>query len=122
MKVLINFMGDLAEYSGISAAGHEIISARDLNPADQKDVYPELDGIISVNVAGSQMEQAPRLRVVISPVIGAERLDQETATRLGVLACNSPSPENFHGVAEATVGLIITLNKRLKRKEARLRA
>jgi phosphoglycerate dehydrogenase-like enzyme len=122
MKVLIGGLGEPEEYAGLTQAGHELIDGRGLRGEQLLALYEDLDGAISGSVTGAQMERAKRLRAVISPVIGAERLDQDTATRLGIVACNSPSPENFHGVAEATVGLIITLNKRLKRKEARLRA
>jgi D-3-phosphoglycerate dehydrogenase len=36
---------------------------------------------------------------------------------LGILCCNSPTPENYLGVAEATVGFMVALFKRLKLNE-----
>jgi len=123
MKVLVGFGENLEQsYAPLIAAGHEVISSRGRSNEEITALYGELDGVISGAVPGSLMARTPRLRVVISPVIGAERIDHEEATRLGILACNSPSPENFNGVAEATIGLMVALNKRLKRKEARLRS
>src|SRR6266536_5079136 len=43
------------------------------------------------------------------------------ALRLGVLVANSPTPENFIAVAEATIGLMLMLQKRIKHNETRLR-
>jgi len=63
----------------------------------------------------------PLLQAVVCPVIGVDQIDQDTATRAGVLVCNSPTLSNFIGVAEATVGLIVALMKQLKRNEAELR-
>jgi phosphoglycerate dehydrogenase-like enzyme len=50
---------------------------------------------------------APRLRAVVSPVIGVEGIDLDAATARGVLVCNSPIPENYEGVAEGTILLIL---------------
>jgi D-3-phosphoglycerate dehydrogenase len=44
-------------------------------------------------------------------------VDVEAATDLGILCCNSPTPENYLGVAEATMGLMVALFKRLKFNE-----
>src|SRR5205823_12098588 len=80
------------------------------------------DVIIS-GIAGRRlMESAPRLRAVIGPAIGYERIDVKAATDLAIVACNSPSWENFTGVAEATIGLMLALGKRIKHKEAVLRS
>jgi lactate dehydrogenase-like 2-hydroxyacid dehydrogenase len=45
------------------------------------------------------MLQAPRLRAIITTSIGVERIDIPAASELGILVCNSPSVENFSGVA-----------------------
>ena len=44
-----------------------------------------------------------------------------SGSKLGVLVANSPTPENFIAVAEATIGLILMLLKRIKHNEAKLR-
>jgi len=68
------------------------------------------------------IDTCPNLQVMVCAVIGVDKMDQEAATRRGVLICNSPAPENFISLAEATVGLIVALMKGLKRNEAELRA
>ena len=67
------------------------------------------------------MEAAPRLRLVIVPFIGTDKIDIEVASRLGILVANSPTPENFIAVAEATVALTLMLQKRIKHNEAKMR-
>lgn len=67
------------------------------------------------------MEGCHNLRAVVKASIGVENVDIKAATELGVLVCNSPVPENFIGVAEATVGLILALIKRLKLNEENIR-
>jgi len=121
VKVLVSFQGEDEDYAGLTAAGHEMIRARGLSREQIDELFKELDGAISSNVTRPMMAQAKNLRVVISPVIGAERIDHEAATEFGILACNSPAPANFEGVAESTVGFIVALNKRMKLKEVTLR-
>jgi phosphoglycerate dehydrogenase-like enzyme len=72
-------------------------------------------------VESAVLESSETLQTVVCPVIGVDKIDVEAATRHGVLVCNSPAPENFIGLAEATVGLIVALFKRLKTNEASLR-
>ena len=62
-----------------------------------------------------------RLQLVIVPFIGVDKINVAAATELGVLVANSPTPENFVAVAEATVGLLLMLLKRVKHNEAKLR-
>ena len=67
------------------------------------------------------IETCRNVRAYVCPVIGVDKIDVAAATRLGVLVCNSPAWENFAGLAEAAVGLIVALVKGLKRNEAELR-
>jgi D-3-phosphoglycerate dehydrogenase len=67
------------------------------------------------------LEAAARLRLVIVPFIGTDKIDIPAASRLGILVANSPTPENFVAVAEATIGVILMLLKRIKHNEAKLR-
>jgi D-3-phosphoglycerate dehydrogenase len=67
------------------------------------------------------MESARHLRLAIVPFIGTDKIDVDAATRLGVAVANSPTRENFIAVAEAAIGLMLMLLKRIKHNEARLR-
>lgn len=73
-------------------------------------------------VTGSLLGACPNLIAVVKPNIGVEKIDIQAAIEQGILVCNSPSPENFTGLAEAVVGLVIALMKRLKSNESRVRS
>ena len=133
MKILATGpSGASEELQPLQDAGHEVVVGR---PLDQpgRIAYTEADLIAAardadVNLAShletisrGVMEAAPRLRLVIVPFIGTDKIDIPAATRLGVLVANSPTPENFIAVAEATIGLILMLLKRVKHNEAKLR-
>ena len=81
-------------------------------------VYPAGRDIISAEI----LDSCPDLQAVVKSSIGIETVDVEAATELGILCCNSPTPENYLGVAEATIGLMVAQFKRLKFNEAFLRA
>jgi D-3-phosphoglycerate dehydrogenase len=72
-------------------------------------------------IGGEILDSCPNLQAVVKGSIGVENIDQKAATGLGILVCNSPAPENFTGLAEATVGLMVALFKRLKLNEPHLR-
>jgi D-3-phosphoglycerate dehydrogenase len=67
------------------------------------------------------LEACPRLRIVAKATIGIEGIDLDAATDLGVLVVNSPAPENYLGVAEAAIGLMLALVKRLPANQRTLR-
>ena len=72
-------------------------------------------------IGGEILDSCANLQAVVKSSIGIETVDVDAATDLGILCCNSPTPENYLGVAEATVGLMVMLFKRLKFNEALLR-
>jgi len=133
MKILATGpSGAFEELQPLRDAGHEVVIGR---PLDQpgRIAYTEADLIAAARdadvilashletISRGVMEAAPRLRLVIVPFIGTDKIDIPAATRLGVLVANSPTPENFIAVAEATIGLMLMLLKRVKHNEAKLR-
>jgi phosphoglycerate dehydrogenase-like enzyme len=76
-------------------------------------VYPSGRDRIGADI----LDSCPHLQAVVKSSIGIETVDVDAATDLGILCCNSPTPENYMGVAEATMGLMIALFKRLKFNE-----
>jgi phosphoglycerate dehydrogenase-like enzyme len=80
-------------------------------------VYPSGRDIIGADI----LDSCPDLQAVVKSSIGIETVDVDAATDLGILCCNSPTPENYMGVAEATLGLMVALFKRLKFNEAFMR-
>lgn len=80
-------------------------------------VYPSGRDVIGADI----LDSCPDLQAVVKSSIGIETVDVDAATDLGILCCNSPTPENYLGVAEATMGLIVALFKRLKFNEVFIR-
>jgi D-3-phosphoglycerate dehydrogenase len=76
-------------------------------------IYPSGRDMIGADI----LDSCPDLQAVVKSSIGIETVDVDAATDLGIICCNSPTPENFLGVAEATVGLMVALFKRLKFNE-----
>src|SRR5687767_5066108 len=72
-------------------------------------------------IGGEILDSCADLQAVVKSSIVIETVDVDAATDLGVLCCNSPTPENYLGVAEATMGLMVALFKRLKFNETFIR-
>ncbi len=71
----------------------------------------------SLRVDRATLLAAPRLRAVIAPAIGVENIDVDAATELGIIIGHGATPENFLGMAEATVLLIAALALQLPYKQ-----
>jgi phosphoglycerate dehydrogenase-like enzyme len=124
--------GPPAELDPLRAAGHEVVIGRPLDQPGRaaytegelgsaaRDCHVILASHLDAITRGV-MEAASSLRLVIVPFIGTDKIDIPAASALGVLVANSPTPENFIAVAEATIGLILMLLKRVKHNEAKLR-
>src|SRR5262245_18642241 len=56
---------------------------------------------------GDVIEAGARLRAVNSAVIGVETIDVEACTEAGIIVANGAIAENFLGMAEATVMLMV---------------
>ncbi len=124
-------MGPIEELAPLTEAGHELIVGRPMDLPGRKpyteeeliEVGRDADVILASldTITRGVMELALRLRLVVVPFIGTDRIDVAAATELGVLVANSPTPQNFIAVAEATIGLSLMLLKRVMHNEAKLR-
>ena len=121
------------EFEPLRAAGLDVVIGRPLDmpnrvpwsEADLTEATRAADIVLASHLemmSRSVMAASERLQLVIVPFIGVDKIDVAAATDLGVLVANSPTPENFVAVAEATVGMILMLLKRVKHNEAKLRA
>jgi D-3-phosphoglycerate dehydrogenase / 2-oxoglutarate reductase len=133
MKILATGpSGPPEELDALRAAGHEVVIGRPLDmpsrrawtEAELADACRDADVVLASHLetfSPAVLEAAARLRVLIVPFIGTDKIDIPAASRLGILVANSPTPENFVAVAEATIGVILMLLKRIKHNEAKLR-
>jgi D-3-phosphoglycerate dehydrogenase len=64
---------------------------------------------------------AKKARGVVYPAIGVETIDLEAANALGLIVAHGAVPENYQGMAEATVMLMLALSFGLARSERTLR-
>ena len=67
------------------------------------------------------MALMPRLRAVVSPVIGTDWIDEEAATELRIIVANGQFPEHYQSLAEANVMLMLVCLCDLHAREAILR-
>jgi D-3-phosphoglycerate dehydrogenase len=133
MKILATGpSGPAEELDALRAAGHEVVIGRPLDmpgrraytEAELAEACRDADVVLASHLetfSPGVLQAATRLRLVIVPFIGTDKIDIPTASRLGILVANSPTAENFVAVAEATVGVILMLLKRIKHNEAKLR-
>ncbi|MEK6665391.1 MAG: NAD(P)-dependent oxidoreductase, partial [candidate division NC10 bacterium] len=133
MKIyVIGAYGPSQEFEPLRELGHEVILGRSVDqPGRQPYTEEELiewcrdaDVIMASHldaITRAAMAAAARLRLVVIPYIGVDKIDVPAATELGIIVANSPTPQNFHSVAEATITFMLALLKRLKRNEAKLR-
>jgi D-3-phosphoglycerate dehydrogenase / 2-oxoglutarate reductase len=71
------------------------------------------DGLVARRdwVGRETLARAPRLRGIVTPGVGVEKVDLGAATELGIVVANSPG--NSVTVAESTLLLMLALAKRL---------
>jgi phosphoglycerate dehydrogenase-like enzyme len=116
------------EWGAIKDAGHELAFGqidRDkggrLSDGELIELCQGADLLVSINVSRQVVEALPELLTIVGPAVGTEKIAIDAATENGILVCHSPSRENVIGVAEASIGQMLALAKRVKRKEERLR-
>jgi phosphoglycerate dehydrogenase-like enzyme len=68
------------------------------------------------------MEMSQRLRIVAKYTVGVDDIDTEAATDLGILVCHAPTESNCFGVAESTMAMMLALLKKLRDRDADVRA
>ena len=133
MKIIVTgAYGPSQEFDLLRDAGHEVVLGRPVDqPRRQRYTEEELiewcrdaDVIIASHldtISRAALEAAGQLRLVVVPFVGTDKIDVPAATELGIIVANSPAPPHFLGAAEATIALILTLLKRIKHNEAKLR-
>lgn len=116
----------------LAALGIEVIRGPETTPG-RKLVYPaeqygELFSRADVMMFSSRsvcsrevLLAAPRLRGIVNPTIGLETVDLEACRELGIIVGHGTTPENFTGMAESTVMLVLMLMYNPKATEEVLR-
>ena len=116
----------------LEEAGCQVIRGPQPNPPAfttfPREEWPRLFSETDVIVASPRdlctqevMAAAPRLRAIVSAVIGVDTIDMDAANAMGVIVGHGAMPENYLGVSESTVMLIAALLLDLHGKETILR-
>ena len=102
-----------------SAWGIEVIRGLPNTPGDitvydagSRELFENVDVAVfsSRNQCGREtLASAASLHAVVNPTIGVEKLDVEAASELGIIVGNGATPENYLGMAESSVMLMLNL-------------
>jgi len=65
---------------------------------------------------------SPQLRIVAKYTIGVDDVDLDAASALGVLVTHCPTEANWGGVAEGAIALLLTLLKRIRERDAKVKS
>ena len=68
------------------------------------------------------MQASQRLRIVAKYTVGVDDIDTEAATDLGIMVCHAPTESNCFGVAETAVTMMLASLKKLRERDADVRA
>lgn len=116
----------------LAQRGAKVIRGPESIPGQVTRFAPEADAALfedcdvlmfsSRNIASREvMRAAPRLRAIVNPTIGLETVDIAAADELGIIIGHGAIPENYLGMAEAAVMLMLALRYGLHASEAVLR-
>ena len=73
-------------------------------------------------IDGAFLDRLPELRIVSKYSIGVEDVDLDAASARGILVTHCPTEANWGGVAEGTVGFMLTLLKRARERDRQVKA
>jgi phosphoglycerate dehydrogenase-like enzyme len=73
-------------------------------------------------IDGAFLESQPQLRIIAKYTIGVDDVDVDAATDLGVLVTHCPTEANWGGVAEGTIAFMLALLKRVRERDAHVKA
>lgn len=129
MKIaVITLVGPADDYEPLREAGHELIFGPARGQAVVRMTTDELietasdaDCLIYNVVTPEILTALPKLKLVITPYVGYDKIDITAATKAGVLVCNTQTEANTAGMAEATLALMLSSAKRLQLRSSRLR-
>jgi phosphoglycerate dehydrogenase-like enzyme len=106
----------------LRALGHDSVR-HDVSRMDEIADLSEVEVLLSTGVPcrAADMDRMPKLRAIVSPVLGFDWIDADEASRRGIAVCNTEAAENREGMAESTIMLLLALLYRLQDTEKLLR-
>ena len=122
MKILFADTFPPPHLERLRGEGHECEFAPTLTGDDLPSALPGFEALVvrSTRVGAAALEAADSLRLVVRAGAGTNTIDTARASELGVDVCNVPGA-NALAVAELTLGLIISADRRIPDNVADLR-
>ena len=122
MKILFADVFPSAHLQRLRGEGHECRYAPDLTGADLPGAAPGFEALVvrSTRVGAAALEAGDALKLVVRAGAGTNTIDTGRARELGIDVCNVPGA-NALAVAELTLGLIISADRRIPDNVADLR-
>jgi phosphoglycerate dehydrogenase-like enzyme len=77
--------------------------------------------IRSSPISKSILQSSEALRIVAKYTIGVDDVDVDSATELGILVTHCPTESNWGGVAEGTMAMMLTLLKKPRERDERVK-
>lgn len=112
----------------LAAAGCAVTVAEEkLGPRELLAQARDAHAILGATFRGGTIDREflasnSRLRIVAKYTIGVDDVDVEAATDLGVLVTHCPTEANWGGVAEGTIAMMLALLKRVRERDAHVKA
>lgn len=124
MKVLVADKFDKAGFDGLDALGCEVINEPGLGADDLAGAFathdPDVLIVRSTKVRAPAIEAAGSLKLIIRAGSGYDNIDGEAAAARGIGVSNCPGM-NAVAVAELTMGLLLSCDRRIPDQTAELR-
>ncbi|RPH38590.1 MAG: phosphoglycerate dehydrogenase, partial [Planctomycetota bacterium] len=108
----------------LTKAGLEVDFKGKMKPEDLKAAIPNYEGLVvrsAAKVTKEIIEAGTKLKIVGRAGIGVDNIDQEAATKRGVIVMNSPQG-NMASAAEHTWGLLMAMCRNIAQADASMRA
>ena len=108
----------------LTKAGIEVDFKGKMKPEDLKAAIPGYEGLVvrsAAKVTKEIIEAGTKLKIVGRAGIGVDNIDQESATKRGVIVMNSPQG-NMASAAEHTWGLLMAMCRNIAQADASMRA
>ncbi len=124
MKILIADKFEQFGRDGLAALGNEISNQPDVTadalPQAIAAFNPDVIVVRSKKVNKAALEASKSIKAVIRAGAGFDNIDCKTAAAMGIALCNCPGT-NSVAVAELTMGLLISLDRRIPEQTAELK-
>src|SRR6185503_7412971 len=108
----------------LTKAGIEVDFKGKMKPEDLKAAIPNYEGLVvrsAAKVTKEIIDAGTKLKIVGRAGIGVDNIDQDAATKRGVIVMNSPQG-NMASAAEHTWGLMMAMCRNIAQADASMRA